>query len=196
MGFKDGAVLRFIQLFNNRGGFNVYKFEGTRIKLAREAILLLCTLILFNNLNVFVIQSDSLMQAKEEFAKANLDAESSIIIIKGLILLMAVLIPLITAVVMKMIVRLFAPDRNFSTGVSWMWLMIAMIPQTIYAITVYVFTSNQANQLVTFSFSILSIFIYTCLMWLNKVFNSKNKYFYVGLTLMLLQVGLGLLMSK
>lgn len=173
----------------------MYKFEGTRIKLAREAILLLCTLILFNNLNVFVIQNNSLMQAKEEFAKANLDAES-IIIIKGLILLMAVLIPLITAVVMKMIVRLFAPDRNFSTGVSWMWLMIAMIPQTIYAITVYVFTSNQANQLVTISFSILSILIYTFLMWLNKVFNSKNKYFYVGLTLMIVQVGLGLLMSK
>ncbi|WP_419154893.1 hypothetical protein [Weissella minor] len=173
----------------------MYKFEGTRIKLAREAILLLCTLILFNNLNVFVIQNDSLMQAKEEFAKANLDAES-IIIIKGLILLMAVLIPLITAIVMKMIVRLFAPDRNFSTGVSWMWLMIAMIPQTIYAITVYVFTSNQANQLVTISFSILSIFIYTCLMWLNKVFNSKNKYFYVGLSLVIVQVGLGLLMSK
>ncbi|MBS0949053.1 hypothetical protein JK159_01470 [Weissella minor] len=174
----------------------MYKFEGTRIKLAREAILLLCTLILFNNLNVFVIQNDSLMQAKEEFAKANLDAESMIIIIKGLILLMAVLIPLITAVVMKMIVRLFAPDRNFSTGVSWMWLMIAMIPQTIYAITVYVFTSNQANQLVTISFSILSILIYTCLMRLNKVFNSKNKYFYVGLALMIVQVGLGLLMSK
>ncbi|GKQ43292.1 hypothetical protein RD055328_12150 [Companilactobacillus sp. RD055328] len=168
---------------------NIYNVKNNYISLKGIGIYTLVMLVLNNNANLLIIPND--------FKNTNIAPTTCVITGRILVMMLYMLIPLVTAVVMKFIVNMLSPDNKFSTGVSWVWLMMSVLPQTAYTLFTYNILGNQEYMTIaSIGFSVLSALIYTLIMKIYNVFDKQSKYAYTCLALLIIQVGFLLLLIK